>query len=124
MAYKLAVGDFIEFPLTLEFNDNGVTRKFAFRLVCKRMPESVLSRHTDQMLSAASTIDGRVEATNALLQAYVTDWRGQTLVLDDQGEPADFSAEAFAVMLGQNGAAVEISRALTEANRAKGKPGN
>jgi hypothetical protein len=124
MAYKLAVGEFIDFPVTLEFNDAGTTRKFTFRLVSKRLPESVLSKHTDQLLSATSSIDGRVEATNALLQAYVTDWRDQKLVLDDEGQPAPFSAEAFAVMLGQNGAAVEISRALTEANRAKGKPGN
>ena len=36
-----------------------------------------------------------------------------------EGQPAPFSPEAFAVMLAQNGAAVEISRALTEANRAK-----
>lgn len=124
MAYKLAVGDFIDFPVTLEFNDAGTTRKFTFRLVSKRLPEAVLSQHTDQMLSSASTIGGRVDSTNALLQAYVTDWRGQTLVLDDEGQPAPFSAEAFAVMLAQNGASVEISRALTEANRAKGKPGN
>lgn len=124
MAYKLAVGEFIEFPVTLEFNDAGNQRKFNFRLVSKRLPEAVLSKHTDQMISAAASIDGRVEATNALLQSYVTDWRGQNLVLDDEGQPAAFSAEAFAVMLQQNGAAVEISRALTEANRAKGKPGN
>jgi hypothetical protein len=124
MTYKLAVGDFIDFPVTLEFNDAGTPRKFTFRLVSKRLPESVLSQHTDQMLSAASTIGGRVDSTNALLQAYVTDWRDQRLVLDDEGQPAPFSADAFAVMLAQNGAAVEISRALTEANRAKGKPGN
>ena len=78
MAYKLAVGSSSSSPVTLEFNDAGNQRKFNFRLVSKRLPEAVLSKHTDQMISAAASIDGRVEATNALLQSYVTDWRGQT----------------------------------------------
>ena len=124
MPFKLAIGDQIEFPVTLELNDGGTARKFAFRLVAKRRSEVELNRHIDLMLSNASTPESRTEATNALLLQKVVDWRGQGLVLDDEGQPAPFSAEAFAVMLAQNGASVEISRALTEANRAKGKPGN
>jgi hypothetical protein len=124
MPFKLAIGDQIEFPVTLELNDSGTARKFAFRLVAKRLSEAELNKHIDLMLSNASTPESRNEATNALLLQKVVDWRGQALVLDDDGQPAPFSAEAFAVMLAQNGASVEISRALTDANRAKGKPGN
>lgn len=124
MAYKLAVGEFIEFPVKLEFNDAGNARSFAFRLVAKRMPEALVNKHTDDMLSQVATSESRVDKTNALLLAHVTDWRGQHLVLDDDGQPAPFNADAFAALLALPGAAVEISRAFNEANRAKGKPGN
>lgn len=124
MAYKLAVGEFIEFPVTLEFNDAGTARKFGFRLVAKRIPEAQVNKHTDDMLNHAATAESRVDKTVAMLQAYVTGWRDQRLVLDDEGNPAPFGPDAFAAMLALPGAAVEISRAFNEANRARGKPGN
>lgn len=95
MNFKLAIKDVVNVPIKLVFNDDGSTRRFEFKLVCNRMkadPLQVELKNDDKK-------------TADFMQEVTVDWSGQRLVLDDAGEPAAFSQEAFAVMLSAPGVA-------------------
>ena len=87
--FAFAIADVVELPIKLNVNDGGKTAAFAFHLRAKRMPQGELRR----VLKEEETL------TRDLLLQQVVGWRGQRLVLDDSGEPAEFSADALGFML-------------------------
>jgi hypothetical protein len=87
--YTLAVADVVELPVKLTVNDGGKTASFSFHLRAKRMPQADLRR----------ALKDEDVLTRDLLVQQVIGWRGQALVLDADGKPADFSRDAFEAML-------------------------
>lgn len=99
MAYKLRIGNFIEVPIHLRVRDGGQTKDFKFHITGKRLSAE----------EARSKLGGEGETANEtvgeFLKAHITDWRGQTLVVDEADQPAAFSAEALEALLSVAGAA-------------------
>ena len=91
MAFKLTIGDVIEFPVKGSVKDGAGTVAFSFTLSARRL-------HTAAFREAFGP-ESQVLSRDFLL-ANVTDWRGQRLVLDDDGNPAAFSTEALDCLLG------------------------
>ena len=117
MAYRLTVADVIEFPVKVSVNDAGRTAVHQFHLTATRIPQE----------EAQEVIKDGERPVRELLLEKVTGWRGQKLVVDDDGQPAGFSAEAFGCLLSLAGLPMvlfqEYLKALvvssTEGGRAK-----
>ena len=116
--YKLAVSNTVEFPVKLSVNDAGTRRDFTLRLQGQRLSDKYLAdiRRDEPDLSTAD-----------FLLRHLTGWPEQRLVLNDDGTPADFNADALGVLLGIVGATPliftaymeAIGQAATPAGRAK-----
>lgn len=118
MGYKLAVSDEVIVPIKVVMKDGGKEKKFAFELVCDRVPDDEFqARIRDEELQDIVTN----EKIRETMIDITTGWRGQTLVLGDDGEPADFSKEAFEVMLDASGMLDAVSRSYVQTAKAKVK---
>lgn len=110
MGFKLVIADVVDVPVRCTFGN----KDFSFTLHARR--------DAQPLLDAALREDG---ATSDFMRERVTGWRGQTLVIDDAtGAPAEFSAEAFDVMLSVAGMPRTLFLAYLEANSAKAKAKN
>lgn len=98
MGYKLAIANSIKVPVKFELNSNGKLVPFSFSLTCERLDTNGLKRYLD---------DEDALVREALLD-IATDWDRQSLVLDADGNPAEFSREAFAMVLDIAGVATSI----------------
>ncbi|WP_157991425.1 hypothetical protein [Caldimonas tepidiphila] len=92
MTFKLTVADIIELPIKITLNDAGKTASHFFHLSAQRISQEE-GREALQALQA-----NELETKDFLLEK-VCGWRGQRLVVDDSGEPARFSREAFECLL-------------------------
>lgn len=90
MAYKLTVGDVVEVPVKGALKDGARDVPFSFTIAAKRIPIA-------EYRSALG--EGSDLTVREFLQAYVTGWRDQRLVVDDDGQPAPFGPEAFECLL-------------------------
>lgn len=116
--YKLAVSNTVEFPVKLSVNDAGTRRDFTPRLQGQRL---------DQDAIAATFRDEPDLSTADFLRRHLTGWADQRIVLNEDGTPADFNADALGVLLGIVGATPliftaymeAIGQAATPAGRAK-----
>jgi hypothetical protein len=101
MAFKLKVGNTLSIPVKLEIND-GASKPaaFNFKLTGERMS-------ADEARAQFDVAGENADRTVAdFLHEKITDWSGQTLVLDeDTGQPVPFSREAFTAMLSLVGVA-------------------
>jgi len=107
MGTKLAIGDFLEVPVKYTFNPGASKPKeFKFFLIGKRLDE-------EEVRGVLTGTNEEMQGTvGEFLQKNISDWRNQTLVLDDEtGKPAPFSAEAFDAMLSVTGMAMVIHMA-------------
>lgn len=100
--YKLAIGDTIEFPIHLTIRDAGEDKSFKFRLQARRIEADELR---DQVTPGTEAGDKLV---TDVLRGLITGWTSQRLVLDEEGQPADFSVEALDAMLSVSGVAPTI----------------
>jgi hypothetical protein len=115
MNYKLVISDTVEVPVKFTVNDAGKTSGFQFHLIAQRLPQEAFK----------ALAEGDADRTvGQFLADHVTGWRGQRLVVDDAGNPADFSPEAFACMLDLVGVAGLAFTAYIEACGARGKEKN
>lgn len=91
MAFKLNIGDVIEFSVKGSVNDGARSIPFNFALQGRRLQTAeyrdVLKPDSDVLI-------------REFLAENLTGWRGQRLVLDDADAPAAYSAEALACLLG------------------------
>lgn len=110
MAYKLAVGNIIDFPVHIKLRDGDRIKDYRFSLQATRIDADHARDLFNQGTSAAQqTID-------EFLQQHLTGWRDQRLVLDaDTAEPAPFSAEALAALLTAPGAGLAIYQTYMQA---------
>lgn len=119
MSFKLAIGNVITFPASLQILDGGVSKEFKFQLQGTRMS-------ADELRDALTAGSDRGETPVAtVLAELLTGWSGQTLVLDEEDKPAAFGPESLDAMLsGVPGAAVAIwQQYLAAATASVGKAG-
>jgi hypothetical protein len=116
MAYKLAVSNTVMVPMSFSLSDSGKEKKFKFSLSCERLD----SRDWDARIrnDAGTVTDEQVKQT---LLDITTGWQGQTLVLDEDGQPAPFCAEALDMMLATVGVLTVAARSYTTEVAAKQK---
>jgi hypothetical protein len=116
--YQLAIGDRFEYPVHLRVRDKSETKDFRFHLEARRME----AEEARQLISGEGDSAGLT--VKEFLHQNITNWRGQRLVLDDQGTPAPFGVEAFDALLSVSGAAGVIYQgyivALAASNGAEG----
>jgi hypothetical protein len=88
--YKLAVSDKVLVQVEGKTSDEGgKPTSFKFSLLCNRLPAAEL----------ADALDDKGETAVAMVTRLVTDWKDQRLVLEDDGTPAAFSADALDALL-------------------------
>lgn len=111
MAFKLAIGDSVEVPVSFSVKDAGQAKNFKFTLFCKRLP--------------ADEVSNVLQSKDTLIKEFLTEvvngWEGQKLVLNDDGAPAAFSEEAFGLMLSVAGLPVVALNAYLKECGAKSK---
>lgn len=90
MAYKLAVDDKVLVTVKgkLLGDAKGKEKPFAFKLLMDRLSQDEI---TERMKSSEPIADFIVSLTRG--------WEGQTLVLNDDGKPAEFCEEALRALL-------------------------
>lgn len=121
MAHKLLISNTVEVPVRFTLNDAGKSRVFAFSLYARRKTAEELA---DDFKTGAGSFAERT--VTEYLSDAVTGWKGQTLVVEDDGSdrPADFSLEGLALILGIPGVANQVLQGYLEANGVKGKEKN
>ena len=94
MAYKLAISNIILTKVKGTYTDEaGSTKTFDFQLEQDRIDQDGLKR----------TLTDKTEDAVEFLKRITKGWRGQRLVLNDDGTPADFCPEAFDCLLNVSG---------------------
>ena len=107
--FTLSIQNTVEVPVKFTLKENKVNKTFSFSLIATRQPQSVV----EQWIKDENKV-------KEILVENVTDWIGQTLVLDGD-KPADFSDEAFAAMLDAPGVAMRCYLAYLSECGAKAK---
>lgn len=117
--FRLAVKPVVEFPVDFSINEAGKTKKFSFTMIGERISAEVLREEV------VENGDGLIPT---FLEAHLSGWRGQQLILVEDGSenppPADFSVEALRAMTGIHGLAQVIFRGYLLANGVEGKVKN
>lgn len=117
MSYKLSVSNQVLVNVAFSVSDGGKFKPQKFELVCDRVDSSELM----QIVKGDDDVESRLSRMKAKLLEVVTDWRGQSLVLEDDGKPAAFCVDALEFMLGIHGVTVLIFNAFAEQVGAKAK---
>jgi len=93
MPFKLAVAAFLAIPMAFDLANGDKVTSFNFTLQAKRLGE-------DEFQSRIKGDNGvpTNENIKALMLDIITGWKDQTLVVDDQDQPATFCREALEVM--------------------------
>jgi hypothetical protein len=120
--FQLAIGNQFEIPVHLNVRDGSDTKPFKFHVTCNRLDaEQARKALTGEGDAAGLTVQ-------EFLQTNLLGWRGQRLVLNDDGTPADFSVEALDALLSISGASAVLYQgyitALAAANGAEGQRKN
>jgi hypothetical protein len=87
--FKLAIGNFVDVPMTVILNDGGKPAIFKFTLEAKRLDQETMQKRIDE---------GQGEKVSVFLNEVITGWRSQRLILDESDKPAEFSEEALQLM--------------------------
>ena len=111
--YTLSIEDTVEVPVKFTLKQGKVNKAFAFTLTCTRL-------NSDEIVSRMKELELRYKDF-LLSDGVVTGWEGQRLVLNDKGEPADFNAEALALLLSPPGVAKVCADAYQKECGAKEK---
>jgi hypothetical protein len=94
--YKLAISDTVVVPVKFQLNDDGIVKKHAFSLMCKRLT-------SDELVEAFK--ERGEKQIHDFMSPLVNGWRDQRLVQNLDGTPADFTAGALEMMFGVAGVA-------------------
>jgi len=110
--YRADIDDSVEFPINVDIQSGRVKKNFFFHLTARRMYEDELKA------TFGKDAENPDQPVNDFLRERITGWRGQRMVLDEGGKPADFSAEAFDAMLSVGGVGGIIFIAYSKAMMA------
>jgi hypothetical protein len=108
--YTLSIEDTVEVPVKFTLKQGKVNKVFSFSVTGTRQPQEVIE----------GWIADNERKIKDILSDVVTDWSGQTLVMDGD-KPAEFNAESFGAMLGVPGVAIRIYSAYLKECGAKEK---
>lgn len=97
MSYTLAIENVVEVPVKFTLKAGKVNKPFAFTLIATRLDQGEIAARLEEVESKFKPF----MQTDGL----ITNWIGQRLVLGADGEPAQFSEEAFDAMLDAPGVA-------------------
>lgn len=100
--YQLAVEDSFDFPVNLDIQSGRVKKNFFFHLSARRLGVD------EWQALFGPRAENPHRPVAEFLRDHITGWRGQQLVLEDGGKPADFGPEAFDVLLSVVGAEMLI----------------
>lgn len=89
--YTLAIDDIVEVPFKFTLKEGRINRQFSCTLIAKRATPEEIEAEKGQMAIAE------------FLPGQCIDWRDQRLVLDQSGQPAEFSPAALKKFLGVPG---------------------
>lgn len=95
MAYKLVVADVVKVPVKFTLNDAGKVKKFDFSITCERLEAKVIR----------DRIQGGDALVSDFMRSVMKGWEGQSLVVDEEGKPADYNDDSRDVMLDTAGVA-------------------
>lgn len=109
MAYKLAIGNVFEFRVQGAVKSVGADHK----LDCRFTADRLTSQQAADLLGGVG--EAAESTVNDFLVQHIKGWRGQTLVLDDDDQPAAFSADALQAMLTVAGMGLLIYMAYLKA---------
>lgn len=115
MSFKLVIADIVDVPLNFSVNDAGKNVTFIFALQAIRVSQDTLRDLVEKDAN---------QSVAEFLAEHVTGWRNQRLVVGDDGQPVEFSRDAFACMLNLVGMTGLILTAYIEACGPKGKAKN
>lgn len=111
MAYRLSIENTVHVPVKFTLNNAGKAAAFSFSLKCDRLE--------------ADELKERIERKDLLisdfLRGVVKGWQGQTLVVDEDGKPAEFGPDALDVMLATAGLGTVVYMAYMKECGAKEK---
>lgn len=111
--YTIAIEDTVEVPVKFTLKAGKVNKSFSFNLTATRIPQDDI---------AAKMKDAEYKFKEGLLSmGVVTGWDGQRLVLDADGNPAEFGEEALEAMLSVAGVAQMVYLAYLKECGAKEK---
>ncbi len=96
MQYRLAISDKVGVRVEgATVDEDGLERRFKFTLVCDRLPQHQLRELIAD--KSATSMD--------FFRQHAHGWRDQRLVLDANGNPAEFSADALELLFTISGLA-------------------
>lgn len=91
--YQLVIDNTVDVPVNLDIGSGRVRKNFFFHLTGKRLSVDEWQAH----------FGPRAENPHMpvadFLREHISGWRGQQLVVDETGTPAEFNAESFDAML-------------------------
>ena len=112
--YTLAVGPTVEFTVRIVLTAaNGEKKTFPIRFVGKRQSREEID-HTSRAEPELTTAD--------FLRRHLHGWKDQHLVLNADGQPAEFNADSFGCVLGVINAEAMIYAGYLEACMASATP--
>ena len=105
--YALAVSNTVRFPVKVKLLDgDGKEKEFKFYLIMDRLG----AQESIEVFKAKSAFD--------VLREYTKGWESQRLVLEDDGTPAEFCADAFESLLDIQGLTLVCFNAYVKAINA------
>lgn len=111
--YQLAIGNTVEFKTTLKLQNAGVVKTFTMDLIAERISAEDLMKRMSGF--GKEELPEMVAEMRQILRDQVTGWRNQRLVLDADGEPAEFSTQGLDMVMDIPGVVATITRAYQEA---------
>lgn len=102
MKYRLKIADVIEFPVTLKVRNGAAVEDHKFHISAKRID----SDQAAELFKPGS--EQGEQSLGEFLTSHLKGWRGQKLVEDEAGQPAEFSHDALAALLQLPGAGAVI----------------
>lgn len=96
--FKLAIENVVVANVKFTLKSKGITKTYAFDITADRLSQDEIT----------ARMEANENKYKEFLTGLVTGWSGQRLVLDADDQPAAFSEEAFALMLGTVGVAQAV----------------
>lgn len=84
--FTLAIEDVVEVPVKFTLKSGKVNKPFSLILTARRVSKDEIETLTDQSI-------------REFFVENITDWSGNRLILDADGNPAPFSKDAFEALL-------------------------
>jgi len=110
MNYRLRISDTVKFQVKLSVNDAGTKKDFSLWLDAQRVSLDTLQANIEEHGEMKL-----VEFQRKACRDNITGWADQRLVVDEDDQPAAFSAQALDLVLGLPGAVPLIHAAYMEA---------